>query len=342
MDERFNYIDFLKGVAIIFVILTHTMNPDTLVQLHAAFHIWQAVPVFIAVTFYLNFSKLDKMSVNCVERKCIVNQYYSKKNFARLFKKIILPWMIVVLIELILVYIYSIYTSSGELMTTFINRGGIGPGAYYFYIYMQFWVLMPFIYLLQSIHKRPMFGVILMFIINAILNIACNYSEVNPEAWRCLFVRYLFLSCISYIWLRYDNLNVWLLIALSCVSVAYWYLFDSSFGMLTYSESWAEFNWPAYFYTLLFIKLLGGIYTCIANFKFTEKICFLGRNSWYIFLLQMFILGIASFRIFSKLGHYIGISNNNVLRLLYIIFGLFATILPIYLFELYKAKERSN
>ena len=45
-------IDFIKGLAAISVILLHTLPESVLYGSFAVFHIWQAVPIFLFITFY--------------------------------------------------------------------------------------------------------------------------------------------------------------------------------------------------------------------------------------------------------------------------------------------------
>src|SRR4051794_13825999 len=52
MLERNYRLDALKGVAIIAVILLHSMPRDVLDNSLAGFHIWQAVPVFLVLLGY--------------------------------------------------------------------------------------------------------------------------------------------------------------------------------------------------------------------------------------------------------------------------------------------------
>ena len=54
---------------------------------------------------------------------------------------------------------------------------------------------------------------------------------------------------------------------------------------------WASQQWPAYFWTLaLFIFLQRGVSVLDSSGKLFTFLCWLGRNSWYIFITQMFIL----------------------------------------------------
>lgn len=45
-------LDFIKGIAIISVLVLHSLKTETLDQIVSSFYLKQAVPLFIAVTFY--------------------------------------------------------------------------------------------------------------------------------------------------------------------------------------------------------------------------------------------------------------------------------------------------
>ncbi len=337
MPTRFEYIDFIKGIAIVSVILLHSLSTNALHQSYALFHIWQAVPVFVAVTFYLSCNSIDRIITNGGGYN-LYNQYFSREKLVRLLKKILLPWAVVLLIQFLLIFALQIIYG-GDYLIMFLKNGGTGPGSYYCHIYLQFWVLMPFIYKLLSIKKNPLFGIVLLFVLCVIANIILNIINPSPESYRLLFIRYLFLACISYIWLRYD-VKLTVLAILSAISIIYWYVTDSSFGIFTYSEQWSTQNWPAYFYTLFYIKLLQKLYNVAKNTKIANFVCSLGRDSWYIFLLQMCVFIVFRVKIFTKICHYAGIYNEITITVIYVMFALCASIIPVYLFRFYQTRRQ--
>lgn len=60
MHIHLKYIDELKGFAALSVVLLHTLPREALYTTGAYFHIWQAVPVFVFISFFLLLRKLDK------------------------------------------------------------------------------------------------------------------------------------------------------------------------------------------------------------------------------------------------------------------------------------------
>ena len=130
------YLDLIKGFAAISVVLLHALPREALLGGFAYIHIWQAVPLFVFVSFYLFFRKLD----NGIELK----KYYSRKSIGKVVKKVIIPFLIIQLF-----FVAINYLSNGlSGIKWMVLRGGDGRGSYYPYIYCQIWLLAPLFYLL--------------------------------------------------------------------------------------------------------------------------------------------------------------------------------------------------
>ena len=63
-DNRIINYDFIKGVAIIFVILLHLFSAYSVLPPHVAYHIGNAVPLFLITTTLLRYKKLEKSGMN--------------------------------------------------------------------------------------------------------------------------------------------------------------------------------------------------------------------------------------------------------------------------------------
>lgn len=140
-------IDFIKGLAAISVILLHTLPESLLYGSFAVYHIWQAVPIFLFITFYLGFSSLEK-SGN------VFKDYYSKERIKKVFQKLWIPLLILAVLEAIFfVFLGSNGRAIGSLLC--ISNG---PGSYYIWVYMQIWILIPLIYHLLKKYNLIMGG----------------------------------------------------------------------------------------------------------------------------------------------------------------------------------------
>lgn len=135
-DSKICELDFIKGFAILSVILLHTVNTEILYETYAFFHIWQAVPLFIFVSYYLLFIKLGEQAN--------INSYFVKTKIKKVIRRIIFPFAVIELLIIIISEFYSLQTSA---LSIIVNLG-VGPGSYYPYVYIQLWLSAPFIFLL--------------------------------------------------------------------------------------------------------------------------------------------------------------------------------------------------
>ena len=134
-SSHLDCIDYVKGLAAISVILLHTLPESILRSSFAVYHIWQAVPIFIFVSFYLGFRNLEK-------KDDVFYGYYSKSRLIKIFVKIWLPLLILAGLETI--YLFAAGDSSRAIGSLLCIANG--PGSYYVWCYMQIWLLMPVIY----------------------------------------------------------------------------------------------------------------------------------------------------------------------------------------------------
>ena len=130
-------VDNIKGLAAISVIFLHTLPLSVLKGTLAVFHIWQAVPMFIFISFYLGFRNLEK-------KEDVFKGYYSKERFKKIFLKIWLPLLILAVIEAVYFLILGNKDKSIGSLLCYNN----GPGSYYVWCYMQIWLLIPAIFFL--------------------------------------------------------------------------------------------------------------------------------------------------------------------------------------------------
>ena len=121
------FLDFLKGVCIVFVILTHCISPA--VHRYSLFCLWgdMAVPMFLLIQAFQTYKKgTNDISIN----------------FKKLLKRIIIPFFMAQLIG-----VAVLIMTSKQVCSLIFQVGNIGPGAYYPYIYLQFvlllWLLAP-------------------------------------------------------------------------------------------------------------------------------------------------------------------------------------------------------
>lgn len=92
MNERLSYIDSLKGLAILFVLLLHSLSDGVRIAIWAPVHIGQAVPIFLAVTFFLSFLTMDKIGGS-------ISEWFKLKRIKKMLRRVVLPFAVVLCIQ---------------------------------------------------------------------------------------------------------------------------------------------------------------------------------------------------------------------------------------------------
>lgn len=121
------FIDYLKGISIFFVILTHCLPKLD----YMLFSLWgaQAVPLFLLIqVFHAYKTGLDKA--------------IRVPHFMKLIDRIFKPFVILLLVEMFLL-IVVLKNDPLQIIKSAVSAGGIGPGSYYVWIYIQFVFVIP-------------------------------------------------------------------------------------------------------------------------------------------------------------------------------------------------------
>lgn len=321
VKARISNIDFVRGVAIISVILLHTLSANALKLSYASLHIGQAVPIFLFITLYLSFKGLD-------ERGGSVMSYFRKQRIGRLCKQVFLPFLIVVVLQ---AFVRVICGYKALSISDLVAGGGRGPGSYYFWVYLQIWILVPFLFLLFK--KTEEWGFLILLIICLILNYGCVCIG-NEGLYRLSCIRYLFLAVPAYMYLRKESFNVFLLSLCVLGSLLYLvFLQKIDLSPFILNFGWSSQQWPAYFWTFaVFVFLMWlGSWLQPAN-RIYALLCWLGRNSWYVFLAQMFLLCYLKEEMLTIVD--IAIVN----KLIFISLTMVISVLPALLIEVIKGK----
>lgn len=98
--DRIQIIDAIKGLAIISVILLHILPGIVLNYTYSSFHIGQAVPIFLFISFYLSFKGIK-------DRGDSLLNYFNKRRIGRLLKQVVFPYFIVVICQMIITLLRS-------------------------------------------------------------------------------------------------------------------------------------------------------------------------------------------------------------------------------------------
>mgnify|MGYP003287239185 CR=1 FL=1 len=281
------FIGYLKGICIIFVILAHAFSVETQRCTLSSLWIQQTVPLFLIIhvihvcrNYYTSgFPGLT-------------NRYFSSNALVKLIKKIILPFFLCTLVQSLM--LLALGYDLNVVLSTVVKRGGFGPGSYYPWIYLQLYALTPFVILLLSKNNFLKGGVLLAMVCTA-LEIMCSKFGMSNGLWRLCCIKYIYLIYLGWqLYLTQIKMNRTRLF-LSLASLIF-ILLDNytsiDFSPLFYESDWNGFHWLAYFYTAyLFMYIMYTLYDKSQSLK--KLVLYLGKYSWQIFLWQMFVFWLA-------------------------------------------------
>lgn len=273
------FIDYLKGLCIISVVLTHSIPSEW--QNAIGFPFWgaQAVPIFLIIQsfHYLKHGQLPNI------------------NLKKMFKRIVIPFVMIQVI-MVGVIVVRYFLGSGVLstpLTLLLLSGGGGPGSYYFWIYLQFaLILLPLFGWLQNhFHMESWIWLVLFALLSEASEILCSISNISQNLYRILAIRYIFLIYGGYIWAKKGIQFNWKTICLSILSIVAIVLFQyEKLGCepWVFDTDWRYFHWFCYFWAIfLLVYILHWIYTRTAGGGIQLIINNIGKRSWEIFISQM-------------------------------------------------------
>lgn len=289
----FQQLDILKGVAIISVILLHTIPRDYLVDIFAHFHIWQSVPIFfitLGITMGFSFSQRGGW-----ELRTLLKTYYISR-----FGRLIAPFIIIFLIS----FAFGLYREDYYFGWLWIigRLPVIGVGNYFASIMIQFFILSPFMYLLYK--KYPQLSIFIFFLLELIFQLLSPHISVFQET------KYLYSACIlryfsaialglhlsrELIIYRRINLftkkNMFIIIGLP-VSIAYLIMARSS--AQPFPLFWDQSNFQnllSFFYPAVLVVIFVNWNSKYFNKKVFTLIATIGKASYHIFLVQILFFG---------------------------------------------------
>lgn len=308
--ENIKGIDYSKAFAIISVLILHLYLPKEIDKKYLL-HLYTTigVPIFMIVSghnYTLSFEGNNKV-------------WFTKNNLYRKLKRIIYPYIYIIILELILIFKLEKlekYRTKGSLINEFLIEGGIGPGGYYSptviqIILIYFPLLLIFnIYLNKIIKKyRAPLSLFIIIIIEAIYEICINYlgkkydEVLIQQIYRIVALRHITFLQLGII--LYYNKKIILeklkyILPLSIGGSIYIYMtFYKEYTFFPYYY-WKIVSAPMMFYALFFIIIFLKYFNK-KNGKLLEKIIILiSKASYHIFLVQMVYFGILKLKFYNN------------------------------------------
>ena len=266
------FIDFIKAYAIICVLIGHTLPFAD----YWGYGLWAGmqVPLFILVQAF-HYLKKDTPKID----------------YKKIFLRVVLPYLLVQ--SFALIYLLS---AAPALSYLFFKDGGVGPGSYYPWIFIQIALLLPFAkkWLDKSNVDKTKVLIIFLVVCES-FEILFSIINLPDELYRLLAVRYIFLIYLAWIWVKEGvviNKQTTLLSALSFMAIIYFEYFSVDDEVLFYNTAWKFHRWPCYYFVANWgVYLLRKLYEQLCGKTYIMRpIKLLARCSYEIFLIQMLIL----------------------------------------------------
>lgn len=271
---RIHSLDLVKGICIIFVIITHYAWSDQERVIYLfPFWIDMAVPVFMIISGFVYSKSYETHKIESVE------EAYALPNILNKIIRFTIPFIIAFIIEEIAIAISGTATITIFQIVFFFLKGGVGPGSYYYPIMIQFIFVFPIIYFI--IKKYDFKGVIICGIVNFAYELLKSAYAMNEDCYRLLVFRYILIIAFGcYLAIGQYRISSKLCVISTLIGIAYmcaWLYLDYSPVIITY---WQGTSFIACLYILpISILLLKIPFRC----KLLEA---LGKASYNIFLVQ--------------------------------------------------------
>lgn len=281
-DGHDPFIDYLKGICILFVVLNHCL-PSGFTD-RTLFCIWgsTAVPIFLMLQVFHAFKKgINHVTVS----------------YKKIWHRVVRPFLIAELLLVVFCFLRQVVfgdTSTAQFAETIIFWGGIGPGCYYPWIYIQFAVLMPFVASFLKLFKEQ--NLLLIFLVVSTLIEIIGDNMIPMRLYRLLFLRYLFIFYLGYILVVHGFIinNRTTIIALIGMAATLLFYYSDIYIYPFTNQKISICNWICYLYIAYgFLRILKCSQRYICLYSPIEKtIRWIGVHSYETFLLQMIVFTI--------------------------------------------------
>jgi len=302
---RNKFLDVLKGILIIFVIILHCdlgHDKSTIGQYLFAFVISFAVPMFMFISGYVGALSYRKNGTS-------TEKAYKPGNLVPKLIRFIVPFSLFYICEWIIFRLNGMYQVNiiefGVL--EFVKRwfsGGAGMGSYYFPIMLQFVFVFPIVYYFINAYEYK--GLMGCFIVNAIYEFLKSAYGMNETEYRLLIFRYIYIIAAGcYLALNYDKkAKIWVEVIKLIAGVGFVFLFNFT----GYSPKIITFWSATSFLACLYICSIMNFLVKKVNFGF-KPLEYVGKASFNIFLVQMIYYSVYA-------EYFYSISDNTIHRML--------------------------
>lgn len=282
---RNRFVDVLKGIFIIFVLITHTwIEPSTRNLFGFPFWVDMAVPVFMLISGYVSAYSIERNGDAAIEKA------YETRQIIRKVLRFVIPFSMAFVAEWIVLRCFGIYTVGIKeygifAFLLYFLRGGAGQGSYYFPLMIQFIFLFPIIY--YFIKKYELKGLIGCFCVNGLYEVIKIAYGMTDYEYRLLVFRYLFIIAAGcYIAIgNWQKISIGKRIVSSSICVVIGLGFIYLFSYTQYVPKVITFWSTTSFLVCLYLVPIFGILLTKVRFGF-KPLELVGKAAFNILLVQ--------------------------------------------------------
>ncbi len=276
IDERYRSVDFIKGICILFIIITHhSWSKAEMSKYLFPFWIDMAVPLFMIISGFVYSESYKKHNITSFE------EAYAISNVLNKVMRYTIPFTIVFGVEIVTLIIRYKVNSSASQMICYFLTGGFGPGSYYYPVMMQFIFFFPVIFFI--IRRYRFNGLIICGSMNFVYELLHKAYGMNEECYRLLLFRYILViafGCYLSIKKNKYSKKVCVISMLAGITYIVLYRYLGYTPLLTIHWTGTSF-WACLYIMPISIMIL-------RNEKLKCKVVeLLGKASYNIFLVQM-------------------------------------------------------
>lgn len=275
---RERYIDVVKGVCILLVVLFHYQWSET-IKKYFLFAFWfdMAVPVFMIVSGYVYSRMFERRGI------CRLSDAFELVFLLKRALRFIVPFTMYYAVHLIVICVLDPGGVGVLSAVAGYFEGGFGPGSFYFPVMLQFLILFPFVYFL--VRKYGQSGFAACILITAALEMLKTLAGMDAETYRLLAFRYIaVIACGSLIAQKGFRPSPFFCLAAAVIGFAYTWLTGYAGIVLWSLEYWTSTSYAASFPVMALM-----MYAIPSVRLGCRPLEVLGKASFDIMLAQMLV-----------------------------------------------------
>lgn len=296
MPTHYQQIDVAKGLAIISVILLHSLEQDLRQSAYAAFHIGQAVPLFM-ILMGLN------LGLALLRRPVPFSALYNRLYFQRRVDRLLMPLLLVYVASFVAGVLWLWLRGQNKIDLNLYSFIGLlpvsGPGNYFVTLLLQSILLLPLIgYCFQ---RWPVVTVLVLVLGEVAFLLVGNtirmfdqnnylYSAALPRYFSAMAMG-LVLSRLVIRPLKASTLVPLLLLALASATYLFQVVYQGLKVPLIRAD-WDAQNLLAFGYAAFVTLVLFKLLPRHSERRTLRFLAALGKASYHIFLVQVVYFGL--------------------------------------------------